>query len=385
MDSNCKKGSLMNKKRTGLGPALGESLHSFIFRVLNRTGHCDFSTVLTAGGWGSKPSVPLSASKEFEGFNSHELLRVFEESTSSELMNSIFRSHFENLVPSHKNKIRGLLLFRDVFCPVKKKHYAGTPTIVRYCIDCISHQIEINGFAFFKTNWNKNIRCEIHSKSLHGFGWGLALNSLVKAVKQVLKGETPSQSRKLTQYDDLEVDRPKLTPTRLKFAPCAKKTLINELIAKGEYYPNNYTEQIDYGVLTSLGKRILSKWRFRDYMTSHHNSVIEEAIEQNYDAIMECLINKMKLVKVKYIDEVVQSDDRWLLKNKDIACSRCAVTQNISFEECSASQLIYLPTGPWSTFISSRKNICDTQMKKLSEDLPYYQVQAIDSILRKQI
>ncbi|MCP3128749.1 hypothetical protein [Shewanella sp. KJ2020] len=374
----------MKRNRTGLGPALGESLHSFIFRVLNRIGHSDFSTVLTSGGWGSKPSIPLSTCKEFEGFSRHELLKVFEESYSCELINGVLGSHFRNFIPSDKNGSNGRLLFRDVFCPEKEKHYAGQPMIVKYCINCIFHQIERNGFAFFTVTWSENIWCEIHSKPLQGFGWGLPLNCVVKAVKQVLKGETPSHSRELTEHDDRNVGRPKLTPIILKFAPCAKTALINDLIAK-EYYPNNYIELVDYGFLTTLGRQVLSKWRFREYMTSNQNSVIEEAIEQNYEEIMECLINKMKLVNVKYIDEIVQSDDRWLLKNKDLICGKCAITQNISYEECSASQLIYLPAGPWAItkFSQSKNNICDRNMKKLSEDLPYYQAQAIDSILTR--
>lgn len=373
----------MSKRRSSYGPALGESLQSFIFRVLYRTGYSNFSTVLTKGGWGSRPSVPIFASKEFEVFSSHELLRVYEANIFYGQKDSIFNGHFKHLFPPKKYSTHNYISFREVFYPAKEKQYAGVSIMVRYCADCISLQIKQNGFAFFRIEWSYQVRCEIHSKPLLGLSPLLSLSRIAEGVHQVLKGEVPCHSRELTEYDYCNDAEFNFAPISLKLSPCAKTAIVNYLVASCKYYPNGYTELVDYGFLTVQGKIIFSKWRLREHIKYGPYQFIEGAIEQDHDAVMEFLNEKMELVKVTYLDEFIKINDRWLLKNKDINCSKCAVTHSIGFENCSASKLIYLPIGPWAIFrfASTQQNMCERKLKEVSEQLQHYQDSTVYNLI----
>lgn len=370
----------MSKRLNRFGPALGESLQSFIFRVLCRNGHNDFSTVLTHGGWGNKPSVPLYAQKEFEVFSSRELLRVFETSTIYDKRHSIFDCHFEHLFPLEKystryNHGRGNL-FREAFYPKAEKHYAGRSMIVRYCVDCIRLQIRQNGFAFFKKDWDYQVKCDIHSKPLRVLCHTLSLPNVVAAVKQVLKGELPEQSHELREHVFDSVEKVNLVSRCIiKLAPCAKTAIINYLTTRCKFYPKGYTELVDYGFFTEQGKIIFAKWRLRQKLELRLEEFYEAAMEQDYDATMAFLNQRMDLIRVRYVDDTIQSDTRWLLKSKVIDCSACAVTHNIRPEKCSASKLIYLHRDPLIRYLSPSPftDICNQKLIDLKSQIIKHQ------------
>lgn len=333
----------INKKI--LGPLQDELLHSFILRVLLRSGYSDFSTILTSGGWGHNPSVPFLVKSEFEVFCRRDLVRVFEMSTVCEKMDNIFGVHFSHLLPFEKSltnfeKSR-VVSFRKVFYPEKNKCGAGQSMAVKYCMFCIHDQIKQYGFAYFKSDWSYHAHCEIHGKQLLTIKTGNGLSSMLEDIKLVLRGKIPVNSQELDYADDNHHDN-RFSPSRfLKISPCAKHEIVNHLLMSCGFYKQGYRSVADYGLLNANERLVFSKWQLREEVLSDIETYYEAALEKNYEDCMVFLNDKLKIINVQYFDDMAPSDERWLLKSKARDCFKCTASHNIGLEQCSASQLIF--------------------------------------------
>ncbi len=375
----------MNRRQNSFGPMPEESLQGFIFRVLVRTGYSEFATVLTNTGWGNRPSVPLAAKEEFDVFSRRELLRFFEQTALYGQKYSIFDSHFEHLFPkedSSRYKKGEVPSFKDVFFPVKEKKQAGTSIPVKYCDECIQEHIEQNGFAVFKLSWNHQNTCELHLKPLSSIGYTYSFKDKVEAVKNVLNGALSSKHYKTEMHDfDARVDT-YISFESTRLAPCAKSAIVTHLVANCKFYPSGYSELVDYGFLTKYGKGVFSKWQLRRALDLFTEDFYQSALEQDYKSTMQFLCENMELVKVNYVNTIVRSDYRWLLKCKTMDCSRCAVTNNIGLQKCSASRLIHIQkikneglSSQFSLFPPSQLSeyLCDDKLRHLGTQVYDYQ------------
>jgi len=364
----------------GLGPVLGESLNSFIYRVLVRTGYRNFSTVLTSYGWVIKPSVPFEARKEFEIFDSSELLKLFERSIVYNQKISIFHRHFEHLlVPDNNTQSnqQKTTSFREVFYPMKRKGSAGQSAEISFCNKCIQDQIKQHGFAFFKLEWEHEARCLSHSKRLLKLGHTSSLAQIVNNIQQVLKGKIPLLSIEVQKnLHKLSIGgRSGFSFMATKFAPCAQKAVVKYLTNNSNYYPAGYNELVDYKLLNDIDRVLLGKWRLRKFINMFIEDFYEEATENDYDGLMTFLNAEMELVKVYYEDDIVRTGERWLVKNKNINCHKCAFSLTIGTNECPASKLIL----KWRDYpledrlVSIDATICDKKIGELDYQIYLHQ------------
>lgn len=335
----------MKKNQSILGPMHDELLHSFIFRLLYRKGYCNFSTILTSMGWGTKPSVPYSARKAFEVFSCRDLIRIFEKNTFRRKNESIFNIHFHHLLPFNKSLTKYQrsqhMTFRSTFYPESEKYNAGKSIGVKFCISCIRFQIKKYGFAYFKSDWINQSICSEHAKPLYILMGNQGVSDMRKSINQVLRGVLPTSCLELKEsMYDLD-DEPYLASRVLSFAPCAKPEIVKFLSTKIKHFNKGYNELVDYGFLTTQERYIFSRWRLKEELWSNIESYYEIALEQNYEDFMVFLNDKMKIINVHYIDDIAISDDRWLLKSKTLKCSQCTTNRNIGQKQCSASQLIF--------------------------------------------
>lgn len=134
------------------GPMPDELLHSFIFRVLIRSGYKkECSSIVTQSGWACEPKLPPHCSWLFRADTQPNLVMYFTRSVGVKFVGNIFDSP----LLSHHN-------FSQIFLNEKTKKAGGLALPINYCELCFREQILEFGFTYFKSSWIPSEQCTKH-------------------------------------------------------------------------------------------------------------------------------------------------------------------------------------------------------------------------------
>lgn len=269
----------MSKRQNGFGPAFGESLQSFIFRVLFRAGYSDFSTIVTGGGWGDKPRVPYHARSEFEIIDPEELFRLYEKNTKG---NQTCFSSPSSLKHS----------FIETFYPEKQKSYSGQHIQIRYCQNCIEKQLYELGYAYFKAVWLNLGNCSVHSCQLSIMSYGLSRGETIKTIKEILTGKGALERKTGSEVAVVE-PYPPFSEVDLFFATCAKEAIFDYIFFDEELCPDDYTDLIPTGLLRQENSHHPTWGARRASLLRDIECYYEQAIEKSYLQMMSYISNTM--------------------------------------------------------------------------------------------
>ncbi|WP_025628020.1 MULTISPECIES: hypothetical protein [Vibrio] len=294
----------MSKRINSFAPALGESLQSFIFRVLYRAGYSDFSTIVTGSGWGDKPRVPYHARSEFEVIDPEVLFKLYEKCTK--VNQTCFSSPFY-LIHS----------FRDTFYPEKQKNYSGQHVQIRYCQDCIEKQLYELGYAYFKAEWLNAGNCLVHSCQLSIVSHGLSRGETIKTIKEILIGKGALE-RKTDSKIVVEPYTP-FSEVDLFFATCAKEAIFNYIFFDEELCPDDYTYLIPTGLLRQENSHHLTWEARRLTLLRNLECYYEMAIEKSYTQMMSYISNTMLVESI-----FIKGSSKFQLKVAAESCDDCS-------------------------------------------------------------
>lgn len=295
----------MSKRRNSFGPALGESLQSFIFRVLYRNGNCDFSTIVKDSGWGDKPRVPYHARSEFEVIDPDELLKLYEKNTKRN------QTCFSSPLPL-------TLSFIETFYPKKKKSYSGQYVQVRYCQECIEKQLYELGHAYFKADWLNAGNCSVHSCQLCIVSHGLSRGETIKVIKDILIGKGALE-RKIDLKIAVVEPYPPFSEVDLFFATCAKEAIFDYIFFDEELCPDDYTDLIPTGLLRQENSHHPTWGARRASLIRNIEYYYEQAIEKSYSQMMSYISNTM-LIESSFL----KGCDKFQLKVAAESCDDCS-------------------------------------------------------------
>ncbi|WP_434526370.1 hypothetical protein [Photorhabdus asymbiotica] len=312
----------MSKRQNGFGPALGESLQSFIFRVLDRNGFGDFSTIVTGGGWGDKPSVPYYARSEFEVIDPNGLFRLYVKNTK--------RSHtcFSSPLPLTPS-------FIETFYPEQQKSYSGQHIQIRYCQDCTEKQLYELGYAYFKVDWLNAVNCSVHSCQLYVVSHGLSRGETIKSIKDILIGKGA-----LVEKTDLKIavvePSPSFSEVDLFFATCAKEAIFDCIFFDEKLCPDDYTDLIPIGLLRQENSYHPTWGARRRSLLRNIECYYELAIERSYIQIMSYISSTMLVESVPTPCASFKSSGKFLLKVTSKSCTDCnSLSCPLWYADCS--------------------------------------------------
>lgn len=269
----------MSKRRNSFGPALGESLQSFIFRMLDRNGYCDFSTIVIRGGWGDKPSVPYHARIEFEVIEPEVLFKLYEKNTK------VNQTCFPSLYFHYHS-------FIETFYPEKPKSYSGHHIQIRYCQECIEKQLHELGYAYFKAEWLNAGNCSVHSCQLTIVSHGLSRGETIKTIKDILIGKGALERKTDSKIGVVE-PYPPFSEVDLFFATCAKEAIFDFIFFDEELCPDDYTYLIPTGLLRQENSHHPKWGARRASLLRNIECYYEQAIEKSYLQMMSYISNTM--------------------------------------------------------------------------------------------
>ncbi|HFD0507867.1 TPA: hypothetical protein AB5E20_001647, partial [Vibrio cholerae] len=266
-------------RQNGFGPALGESLQSFIFRVLDRNGFGDFSTVVTGGGWGGKPSVPYHARIEFEVIEPEVLFKLYEKNTKvNQTCFSSLSFHYHSFI--------------ETFYPEKPKSYSGQHIQIRYCQECIEKQLYESGYAYFKVDWLNADNCSEHSCQLYIVSHALSRGETIKAIKDILTGKGALERK--TDLKIAVVEPPlHFSEIGLFFANCTKEAIFDYIFFDEKLCPDDYTDLIPTGLLRQENSHHPTWGARRASLLRNIECYYEQAIEKSYLQMMSYISNTM--------------------------------------------------------------------------------------------
>ncbi|EKF9860899.1 hypothetical protein O1D31_003049 [Vibrio cholerae] len=269
----------MSKRQNGFGPALDESLQSFIFRVLDRNGYCDLSTIVTGGGWGGKPSVPYHARSEFEVIEPEVLFKLYEKNIK------VNQTCFSSLFFQYHS-------FIETFYPEKQKSYSGQHVQIRYCQECLEKQLHELGYAYFKADWVNAGNCSVHSCQLCIVSHELSRGETTKAIKDILIGKGA-----LERKTDLKIaiveQHPPFSEVGLLFANCAKEAIFDYIFFDEKLCPDDYTDLIPTGLLRQENSHHPTWGARRASLLRDIECYYEQAIEKSYLQMMSYISDTM--------------------------------------------------------------------------------------------
>ncbi|HBC3979786.1 TPA: hypothetical protein KD888_000856 [Vibrio parahaemolyticus] len=312
----------MSKRQNGFDPALGESLQSFIFRVLDRNGCSDFSTIVTGGGWGDKPSVPYHARSEFEVIDPNGLFRLYEKSTKRG--HTCFSSP---LLLTHS--------FIKTFYPEQQKNYSGQHIQIRYCQECIEKQLYELGFSYFKVDWLNSGNCSVHSCQLCVVSHGLSRGETIKAIKDILTGKGALVKKTNSKIAVVDPSRP-YSEANLFFATCAKEAIFDYIFFDEKLCPDDYTDLISTGLLRQENSYHPTWGARRRSLLRNIECYYELAIERSYIQIMSYISSAMLVESVPTPCASLKSSGKFLLKVTSKSCADCnSLSCPLWYADCS--------------------------------------------------
>ncbi len=344
-----------------------ESLHSFIFRVLFRTGNFDFSTVVKKGGWLQNPMIPPSTRDLFKLFDNKKLIKVFEASTVHSSAGCLFSVHFEHLFPLEKartwHKDGRVPSFREAFYPKLGSKAKGKSIEIRFCLQCMQASISNHGFAYFKSQWLYQTTCNVHSQALSAIDNTLSFSNIVKVVKLLLRGQSSLLINSWLNVEVDPLDRFRLQTSVIKLAPCMVEKLFDYLFVNCRAYPEGYYDLVNTGPLTGDMTLTLAVARYRLYedLAVRFRLYYEAFLECNYDIAMYFLSKNAELIRTTFSDDVVTDYKRWLLKRSDISCTDCSIKKRMTEYQCPSS--LYIPAKIETHFQFASSWSCDQYIK----------------------
>lgn len=320
-----------------------ESLQSYLFRTLKVNGFSDYSSILVPGaGWGTRPSLPYEA-REILSEDIPYLLKRFEISTFLQESESSFSNHFDYIQ-----------LFYKTFFPQKKVRSAGKGIPVYYCPQCMIEQMYNYGFSYFKLCWQYQRHCLIHSSYLVVIR-AEYLTDLVSSINHVLRCEFNGE---ITADDKVSfsIKRKVISERELKFAPCAKKYLLNWAVKNFEYYPTGYASTFDYGAMTNAERKAFNLIKYKRLIEINWDEYYQFLIDAEYTRVLNFIDETMIIDLVSFSLVVGQSEQKSLLKCKTANCTACMKHSFDDYLDCSKANLIYSQYDFFSRYI----NYCDS-------------------------
>jgi hypothetical protein len=88
------------------------------------------------------------------------------------------------------------------------------------------------------------------------------MSQFIKNINKILRCEVSSDFTFIPK--NIKHSSKVISDRSIKFSPCAKKQLINWVIKNANYYPLGYTNTLDYGLLTKVGRNIFNLTKFRE-------------------------------------------------------------------------------------------------------------------------
>ncbi|ANS83977.1 hypothetical protein VSVS12_00141 [Vibrio scophthalmi] len=356
---------LVNKSY--VAPQFGESLHSFMLRVLLRTGHGDLSGVLSkTGGWVRRPEIPYEIKDEFSSFKKTDLLSLYESYVMVFNSTRLFDNPFKHLYEENRGANPLVTSYKNVFHPNYNKNCQKSSFPIRYCGECIQYQIWKYGFGYFKAEWYDGKQCLVHSVDL-----SLGIMPLNETpygyIQKILQGRTINYHR--SREDESKVKLRAIEDA--KFAPCLQRELVTFLNFQLRSFPSGYAEILDYNFLYAHERLAISKLSFRNQLHVSPEVFFEALIEKDYEIALSFLSDKVETTVIQHVDEILVSNKRLLLKSKNSDCSRCSIPKGIKNEKfCPASNLIFITYQNQGGLIF---NVTDKSLNELKNKVHQYQ------------
>lgn len=309
----------MSKIINRYGPMPDELLHSFIFRVLSRSGYKkECSAVVSESGWTSRPKLPLNCNWLFDNRNQPNLVNYFANSVGERYAGNVFDSSVLLI-----SNFKIMFLYETIKSP-----YYGLSIEIKYCEYCFKEQVSEYGFTYFKRNWMYNDVCEIHSLPLKLFQattevscYDFALSPLKQFPLKFDETNNYEKAVYSPSQSDFVNDG-----QEFKFALCAKRAMIRFLLhtlAIFKYDFFNKYDEVKYRIASSFDNLDLNKRG----MNAEYDAVL---LRYYSKIIAKCpvLLEPFMMHRVdetihKYFDEDTGPVESRLIKEKGRSCEEC--------------------------------------------------------------
>ncbi|EIU7557774.1 hypothetical protein AB7W40_16725 [Providencia rettgeri] len=349
----------------GFGPMPDESLNSFIYRVLRRSGHRCFHSILMAGGWGDKPSVPLSAKHEFKFLDRYLKLDLYERTFRQE----------KNQVSIFSNPISHVNNLNKTFSPTKYVKSCGNTIQIKFCRKCIDVQIKESGFSYFKYEWLYEDFCKVHQSILHAIDSRVSRKEIFEVVQYILSGNCVDRFLCKTLDGFYAYTSWPLSKSEIKFAPCVKPLLINHFKSKSTCYHNGYTELVDYGYLTNKERQATIKHKRSEEIKFSLEEYLDFYLEFDYESIIEFLKEQLKLQSFSLAKANLHKRIYKVWKDRKSNCSLCKI--NINFGEmcpvAEQSQVYFKKAVSILDVHIPPRNICEDKLSEMIDKVYSHQ------------
>lgn len=287
-----------------------ESAHSFILRHHMVYGIPDVSNVVCKRGyWVKQPGVLRNTVHLYQYYEESHLLKLAINSYTFNYSRSIFG-----------NPRRFLSQLDEVFYRGRSSSKKSGDHEIKFCPKCISEQIRLFGFGYFKYNWLHQDFCVSHKQKLRGADY--PLSDPYNYLQKVLSGRlycSLRESKTNNYYEEVE-------PLKLvaKASPCLAEAFQSWIRKRLYLIDEKVAEECGVGCRErAISWFLHDDGRFRTVHMSHlglvlsairsiHSSEYFEFIQHHSKTIMvPCGIKSHNSVSVPYI----------IYKEKD--CRKC--------------------------------------------------------------
>lgn len=305
----------MSVTHSCIQPANGESINSFIFRLLLIHGCQDFSGVINYAGWRVNPFMPEDYRFLLRDIDILTLVNIYEMTHETDYLFAYKRSNLTSL----SSFIKPFTLYETFFSRKKDGTHDKETHLIRYCSLCINDQISKTGFSYFKRDWNYAIYCNLHKINLH-----VLLNSDNKTaeveIKRLYIGDFSSPNRFTTEKDFLKQKKEQSFDFRI--APCARLMIAMCALKNKRIKPN-----IDYydGYEFLKPEEILFLYNYLLASSCEHSlsEIYDDLMLFDFDLFVGFLNRTCKITPALYKMNGAFIHDKYLLKVRKKSCSNC--------------------------------------------------------------
>lgn len=285
----------------------GESVHSWIYRILTVFGETTFNSIVgTNGKWISSPIIPRKFSSISKGFSDIDLLYFMRDSGLAINEAGIFDNPIKYLSSVER-------FFDDNL--IEERNEKGKISI-KYCDECIEDAIFELGFGYLKADWLYGSMCQIHGKNLNQ----IKVNSRSQALtllKSILAGKKVPE-KKL----ELPVTYSKHLSERGNFEYHVMPCLLHDFYRwaswrrKDDYLDGSHHEFYD----SRFMRRNISDYKLHNYFLVY---------EVKYSVQFSSFLSETsEIIEYKYGFNQKLSLKENLLKSRKHNCSKCLMSQH---------------------------------------------------------
>lgn len=298
------------------GPMPDELLHSFIFRVLVRSGfRKECSSVVSQSGWACDPKLPPHCSWLFSVDIQPNLVMFFARTVGEKYVGNIFDSP---LLSHHS--------FSKIFLNEKARKPDGLTLPINYCELCLREQILELGFTYFKSSWISSDRCTKHLRPLSLFQankdvscYGFISNPL--GYRSDLRDENNYFEEFYSSNRSIFVS----SEQKFKLALCAKRKLTKYFMNAVPFFQHDFFSKHSedkYRLVSSMKTLSLTSWGLEAEYDRMLLDCYNKVVRLSPELLEQFFFYGLVEVEYKYFDNVGLVASK-LMKDKGSYCEVC--------------------------------------------------------------